>query len=147
MVCFTLLQTYKVLKLPERSRNANTVLHSYKLTRFSNLPVNDGTVHEVLHSYKLTRFSNGWNTVMLTMFVLHSYKLTRFSNGLPTAWQLLRFYTLTNLQGSQTNIIIKTIYSSFTLLQTYKVLKPRNIFELLKIVLHSYKLTRFSNLK
>ena len=34
------------------------------------------------------------------------------------------FYTLTNLQGSQTKIKSKYSFVSFTLLLTYKVLKP-----------------------
>ena len=35
-----------------------------------------------------------------------------------------KFYTITNLQGSQTYSLIQPSFSSFTPLQTYKVLKP-----------------------
>ena len=58
-----------------------------------------------------------------------------------------KFYTLTNLQGSQTSVFAYTYFSSFTLLQTYKVLKPIVAEMPQEAVLHSYKLTRFSNLK
>ena len=34
--------------------------------------------------------------------VLHHYKLTRFSNTLPRTYKEVSFYTITNLQGSQT---------------------------------------------
>ena len=36
-----------------------------------------------------------------------------------------QFYTLTNLQGSQTELLEELSYNRFTLLQTYKVLKPQ----------------------
>ena len=35
-----------------------------------------------------------------------------------------QFYTITNLQGSQTGVMLIAGLSSFTPLQTYKVLKP-----------------------
>ena len=77
---FTLLQTYKVLKPDTTPFNSAGVLHSYKLTRFSN-PASG-------------RSANSW------------------------------FYTLTNLQGSQTPCAVPDVICCFTLLQTYKVLKP-----------------------
>ena len=58
-ICFTLLQTYKVLKQKLYTLIQPQVLHSYKLTRFSNV-----------------------NALAITDEV---------------------FYTLTNLQGSQTS--------------------------------------------
>ena len=61
--------------------------------------------------------------------------------------RLLQFYTITNLQGSQTLKRQRHGYICFTPLQTYKVLKPISIFIDLQLVLHHYKLTRFSNLK
>ena len=79
-ICFTLLQTYKVLKHVMIRTHKNLVLHSYKLTRFSNLQVKAKSGLTVLHSYKLTRFSNQGNQYNDNAVVLHSYKLTRFSN-------------------------------------------------------------------
>ena len=84
-------------------------------------------------------------------------------------WDLtnMPFYTITNLQGSQTVSSYMTAYYSFTPLQTYKVLKPELTYQALyyrftplqtykvlkqicvgweqPTVLHHYKLTRFSN--
>ena len=77
---FTLLQTYKVLKRDRSNNKKLGVLHSYKLTRFSNIIIPLCNIVQVLHSYKLTRFSN-------VPSILVSINL---------------FYTLTNLQGSQT---------------------------------------------
>ena len=57
-----------------------TVLHSYKITRFSNKNTVTAQGNAVLHSYKITRFSNGDKNEMVNGFVLHSYKITRFSN-------------------------------------------------------------------
>ena len=79
------------------------------------------------------------------MNVLHSYKLTRFSNLVQRPEIQRPFYTLTNLQGSQTCRSKLLSRTSFTLLQTYKVLKPSLSCRLFIAVLHSYKLTRFSN--
>ena len=55
------------------------------------------------------------------------------------------FYTITNLQGSQTKVKNQNTVYSFTPLQTYKVLKRNNERHKLITVLHHYKLTRFSN--
>ena len=57
--------------------------------------------------------------------VLHSYKLTRFSNKRDDFGRKYLFYTLTNLQGSQTIQRTVSDVTSFTLLQTYKVLKRK----------------------
>ena len=56
-------------------------------------------------------------------YVLHHYKLTRFSNTASGYSKLGKFYTITNLQGSQTHSHSQHQVSSFTPLQTYKVLK------------------------
>ena len=77
--------------------------------------------------------------------VLHHYKLTRFSNGTCKDVFEDRFYTITNLQGSQTFRQKRRDKMSFTPLQTYKVLKPNSIITVQTKVLHHYKLTRFSN--
>ena len=65
--------------------------------------------------------------------------------GLLIKIKLTVFYTITNLQGSQTDADCDRLARSFTPLQTYKVLKhdieSRNEAK----VLHHYKLTRFSN--
>ena len=54
-----------------------------------------------------------------------------------------QFYTITNLQGSQTKE--QRERKRFTPLQTYKVLKRSKRFNIFWNVLHHYKLTRFSN--
>ena len=60
--------------------------------------------------------------------------------------EAIEFYTITNLQGSQTGLPAPRRAPCFTPLQTYKVLK-RSSLVLAKIqVLHHYKLTRFSNI-
>ena len=79
------------------------VLHSYKLTRFSNIILYNIKGWLVLHSYKLTRFSNSEEEKKFLRYVLHSYKLTRFSNPYDYMFMSNQFYTLTNLQGSQTS--------------------------------------------
>ena len=120
---FTLLQTYKVLKPRVQYQMSSVVLHSYKLTRFSNLLELNISPFRVLHSYKLTRFSNCMTRLITRTLVLHSYKLTRFSNLVQRPEIQRPFYTLTNLQGSQTCRSKLLSRTSFTLLQTYKVLK------------------------
>ena len=55
----------------------------------------------VLHLYKLTRFSTAGICESHAGSVLHLYKLTRFSTTLFAHGKLLKFYTSTNLQGSQ----------------------------------------------
>ena len=101
---FTLLQTYKVLKPKLLLTAFYVVLHSYKLTRFSNNKKFNLHILIVLHSYKLTRFSNKYGRKDVNTEVLHSYKLTRFSNK---------------------QVLCCVNAACFTLLQTYKVLKPR----------------------
>ena len=99
---FTPLQTYKVLKQTVKLLNHRIVLHHYKLTRFSNFLNAVETISAVLHHYKLTRFSNGgWVTCVSVMF----YTITNLQGSqtaskvhIPFGW----FYTITNLQGSQT---------------------------------------------
>ena len=56
--CFTLLQNYKVLKQNLKHVKEFEVLHSYKITRFSNDNLEQLVNEKVLHSYKITRFSN-----------------------------------------------------------------------------------------
>ena len=99
----------------------------------------------VLHHYKLTRFSNEYMLAKNLWVVLHHYKLTRFSNKNRTHTLIKQFYTITNLQGSQTLLSFLFDRSSFTPLQTYKVLKPFRSHQKQHTVLHHYKLTRFSN--
>ena len=102
-ISFTPLQTYKVLKPIGFDKINIIVLHHYKLTRFSNTEYLNGFLITVLHHYKLTRFSN--------------YKIN--------APKVVEFYTITNLQGSQTLRTANMEKISFTPLQTYKVLKPQ----------------------
>ena len=108
-------------------------------------------ISAVLHSYKLTRFSNKHCAFKYKWYVLHSYKLTRFSNCQKGPETQIQFYTLTNLQGSQTYLLavscVLSFYTltnlqgsqtcmgncicskSFTLLQTYKVLKRKMVMK------------------
>ena len=81
ILCFTPLQTYKVLK------------PAYKQT--------DG---------------------MYSFTPLQTYKVLKLTNAYKYVW---RFYTITNLQGSQTKYGLEFKDTSFTPLQTYKVLKPK----------------------
>ena len=77
---FTLLQTYKVLKLsglPGVGGVGFTLLQTYKVLKHVVVLLFRKIV---LHSYKLTRFSNNQCKSLLLLSVLHSYKLTRFSN-------------------------------------------------------------------
>ena len=80
-------------------------------------------ISAVLHSYKLTRFSNA---EFMRFYEDVFYTLTNLQ-GSQTSIALLNtngmFYTLTNLQGSQTARKVQKRKYSFTLLQTYKVLK------------------------
>ena len=127
------------------------------------------TADKVLHSYKLTRFSNPPREMLgRDQF----YTLTNLQGSQTQCVAvpvIYRFYTLTNLQGSQTHRITFAVIKCFTLLQTYKVLKPSDeylgdvfgftllqTYKVLKhapvyleeeMVLHSYKLTRFSNME
>ena len=103
-MCFTPLQTYKVLKLRKHTITNFRVLHLYKLTRFSNWLTILNACLLVLHLYKLTRFSNALCVKLFHALVLHLYKLTRFSNCWSDSWWYFGFYTFTNLQGSQTHI-------------------------------------------
>ena len=145
MNSFTPLQTYKVLKHP-RSR-------LFALVSFTPLQT-----YKVLKRDFIGFMLGG---------VLHHYKLTRFSNRRYVNCRAVEFYTITNLQGSQTSIRWQRNHNCFTPLQTYKVLKhcncqmvwncsftPLQTYKVLKqicvgweqpTVLHHYKLTRFSN--
>ena len=107
------------------SISASIVLHSYKITRFSNFQLELWLKLWVLHSYKITRFSNIRGTaylVSLCFTLLQNYKVLKLR---ATRMMLKeRFYTLTKLQGSQTGMG-----------EMYRTIS----------VLHSYKITRFSN--
>ena len=95
--CFTLLQTYKVLKLPIQQYTQTrrfTLLQTYKVLK---LHKHKALLLIVLHSYKLTRFSNSCVLTIKQLSVLHSYKLTRFSNIGGIGHSFFKFYTLTNL--------------------------------------------------
>ena len=99
---FTPLQTYKVLK----HKDGNNELYE---------------CFTPLQTYKVLKPKVSVSTLII---VLHHYKLTRFSNGVTTSQQMIQFYTITNLQGSQTlHTALIQGHGSFTPLQTYKVLK------------------------
>ena len=186
---FTPLQTYKVLKrFITQSFNLScfTPLQTYKVLKRYSLLIGRPTSFTPLQTYKVLKHITRRISYSA---VLHLYKLTRFSNSRPCTHKLHMFYTFTNLQGSQTFVLVNMntqwFYTftnlqgsqtpihqsmnvlSFTPLQTYKVLKPFSLrvghsfcftplqtYKVLKpitaivivfMVLHLYKLTRFSN--
>ena len=100
--CFTLLQTYKVLKplgWHYKRDYSFTLLQTYKVLKqlyFDNKSIISFTL---LQTYKVLKHELGSSN---NTSVLHSYKLTRFSNLKWVKKQFGKFYTLTNLQGSQT---------------------------------------------
>ena len=98
---FTPLQTYKVLK-----PSAYDPTYSISFTP--------------LQTYKVLKPKKRKSP---TFCVLHHYKLTRFSNVPAVHGTANKFYTITNLQGSQTLMMQELPVKSFTPLQTYKVLK------------------------
>ena len=53
-----------------------------------------------LQTYKVLKLNQ---LIKEPVEVLHHYKLTRFSNPIPLLKPILEFYTITNLQGSQTS--------------------------------------------
>ena len=124
MKSFTPLQTYKVLKHCNCQMVWNcsfTPLQTYKVLKQICVGWEQPTV---LHHYKLTRFSNwrdvdSWAIEFYTITNLQGSQTNHGSNsGRKT------FYTITNLQGSQTLRTHSMVKISFTPLQTYKVLKP-----------------------
>ena len=123
--CFTPLQTYKVLKPPHtghRKYVCFTPLQTYKVLKRDFIGFMLGGV---LHHYKLTRFSN---RRYVNCRAVEFYTITNLQ-GSQTDKSDLRltrlFYTITNLQGSQTNNRGFSGSDCFTPLQTYKVLKPQ----------------------
>ena len=83
-----------------------------------------------------------------TTTALWFYTITNLQGSQTSIQEVLnmaKFYTITNLQGSQTQTLEKDLFSSFTPLQTYKVLKLPWVCNVTFQVLHHYKLTRFSN--
>ena len=79
------------------------VLHSYKLTRFSNL-VQRPEIQRPF--YTLTNLQGSQTNWDETLFDAMFYTLTNLQGSqtiLTVMWRAYRFYTLTNLQGSQTS--------------------------------------------
>ena len=121
----------------------------------------------VLHHYKLTRFSNanGNEIYGYQFYTITNLQGSQTNHGSNSGRKT--FYTITNLQGSQTwqlkqltklcftplqtykvfklNILFHCKIEGFTPLQTYKVLKLSTLDTVALLVLHHYKLTRFSN--
>ena len=103
---FTPLQTYKVLKPLiglQIHHHSFTPLQTYKVLKQNIL---NAFPIIVLHHYKLTRFSNR-EIERWIQFMLWFYTITNLQ-GSQTMFSASRadkkFYTITNLQGSQTNI-------------------------------------------
>ena len=121
---FTPLQTYKVLKHKDGNNELYecfTPLQTYKVLKPK---VSVSTLIIVLHHYKLTRFSNGVTT---SQQMIQFYTITNLQGSqTPKRYSVPShvFYTITNLQGSQTRPRKLSCAGSFTPLQTYKVLKP-----------------------
>ena len=144
------------------------VLHHYKLTRFSNgvyehkKEVKFYTITNLQGSqtglqviftfdlfYTITNLQGSQTSCRLQQRPFWFYTITNLQ-GSQTHWTFCTgfalFYTITNLQGSQTPVSIGYCAISFTPLQTYKVLKPILLSDPFQVVLHHYKLTRFSNI-
>ena len=99
---FTLLQTYKVLKQElgfTKMPRGFTLLQTYKVLKLNRIITKRMQCFTLLQTYKVLK---QMQSQILQMLVLHSYKLTRFSNSVQTYAISFEFYTLTNLQGSQT---------------------------------------------
>ena len=124
MVCFTLLQTYKVLK--------RIFLLCPVFCRFT-----------LLQTYKVLKHCICRFCLCFSFTLLQTYKVLKHIVLPP---KILFSFTLL-----QTYKVLKHIekffspFFSFTLLQTYKVLKRVWVTAYAQRVLHSYKLTRFSN--
>ena len=123
LVSFTPLQTYKVLKLAILFTDVFccfTPLQTYKVLKRDFIGFMLGGV---LHHYKLTRFSN---RRYVNCRAVEFYTITNLQ-GSQTMYKakenFIKFYTITNLQGSQTSIRWQRNHNCFTPLQTYKVLK------------------------
>ena len=125
MKSFTPLQTYKVLKHCNCQMVWNcsfTPLQTYKVLKQICVGWEQPTV---LHHYKLTRFSNtGKSILFLELFyTITNLQGSQTNHGSNSGRKT--FYTITNLQGSQTLRTHSMVKISFTPLQTYKVLKPQ----------------------
>ena len=98
-----------------------TPLQTYKVLKHCNCQMVWNCSFTPLQTYKvLKQICVGWEQPT----VLHHYKLTRFSHWRDVDSWAIEFYTITNLQGSQTLRTHSMVKISFTPLQTYKVLKP-----------------------
>ena len=126
VISFTPLQTYKVLKqylTHEDEKQRFTPLQTYKVLKRDFIGFMLGGV---LHHYKLTRFSN---RRYVNCRAVEFYTITNLQGsqtGVILIAGLSKFYTITNLQGSQTSIRWQRNHNCFTPLQTYKVLKHCN---------------------
>ena len=100
---FTPLQTYKVLKRilgGVGNVKSFTPLQTYKVLKHCNCQMVWNCSFTPLQTYKvLKQICVGWEQPT----VLHHYKLTRFSNWRDVDSWAIEFYTITNLQGSQTD--------------------------------------------
>ena len=124
------------------------VLHSYKITRFSNVVV---CIYQCIYSftllqnYKVLKLPIGALIKIMGFTLLQNYKVLKLR---ATRMMLKeRFYTLTKLQGSQTGM--GEMYRTISVLHSYKITRFSNTSRFPEdniTVLHSYKITRFSNL-
>ena len=77
-----------------------TPLQTYKVLKHCNCQMVWNCSFTPLQTYKvLKQICVGWEQPT----VLHHYKLTRFSNWRDVDSWPIEFYTITNLQGSQTD--------------------------------------------
>ena len=124
---------------------AESVLHLYLLTRFSNGTSASRVATLVLHLYLLTRFSNRTGMCAFSLLFYTFTYLQGSQTGTQRAYTGRMFYTFTYLQGSQTVQVCVLFPYCFTPLLTYKVLKHSLSVPISPLVLHLYLLTRFSN--
>ena len=84
----------------QRNHNCFTPLQTYKVLKHCNCQMVWNCSFTPLQTYKvLKQICVGWEQPT----VLHHYKLTRFSNWRDVDSWAIEFYTITNLQGSQTD--------------------------------------------
>ena len=104
----TPLRIYKVLKLVRLHPAHSTAWHLYEFTRFSNHIVRVEISVDAWHLYEFTRFSNEYIGSGKGFLAWHLYEFTRFSNLLEELNKDSELDTFTNLQGSQTPVVVCT---------------------------------------
>ena len=114
------LHPSKLTRLSNRAAarySGTCVLHPSKLTRLSNRMLEQYEDYPVLHPSKLTRLSNNHFTFRLKSQFYTLQNLQDSQTVQSQQFPLLLFYTLQNLQDSQTNTVIESVVEMFYTLQ------------------------------